>query len=573
MVNARILLVLAGLLVAAAPALAGEVEARLDRTTVAPGETVQLLLRYRGSDARRPDLSVLEDDFEVLQVRQGQNVRIVNGQIDRSLDFVVTLAPRGEGTVAIPAVTMGDGRSDPLTLTVSDDPATVSRDVFIEVAVDDATPFVQGRVVYTIRLYDAVGILEGTLTPPELADGPVEKLGDDRVTETRRDGRPYRVIERRYALHPQSSGPVTIPPVVFQGRVRGGAALAGRDPFATAFGPGMIDQMLAPGRTVRVRSAPVTLEVQARPDQAGDGWFLPARNVSLADSWADGAPELAVGAAVTREITLTAEGVTAAQIPDLTIPPVPGLKQYPEVAAETEGGDGTVIQRQKITVIPTRPGTVTLPVIELDWWDSAAGVQRTARVPERTVTVTGTAPAATVSPTPASAPVAPPAASTPPAPASVVDPWWRSPWMWGSAVAVTLSLGALAAWINYRPPGGWRAVRRRADTPPGLDLNQAEKALAAACEAGDPGGAAAALAAWGRARWPDRPPAGPGAVADRLGAADLQGAVAALNDLLYGRRAGGAWNGAALWSAFRAARRQDRPRRAPALPDLYPDRG
>jgi hypothetical protein len=64
------------------------------------GETVTLVLRHHGDDGRRtaPDLSPLRQDFDVLGSHQSQRTTVVNGTLDRSVDWIVSLAPHATGS-------------------------------------------------------------------------------------------------------------------------------------------------------------------------------------------------------------------------------------------------------------------------------------------------------------------------------------------------------------------------------------------------------------------------------------------------------------------------------------------
>ncbi|MEZ5581408.1 MAG: hypothetical protein R3F37_00205 [Candidatus Competibacteraceae bacterium] len=88
----------------------------------------------------------------------------------------------------------------------------------IEVQAEPADPYVQAQVQYTVRLLFAVPLLDGSLDAPQPANAVVERLGDDVSYETQRNGRRYRVIERRYALFAQRSG-ADDSALEFQGRV------------------------------------------------------------------------------------------------------------------------------------------------------------------------------------------------------------------------------------------------------------------------------------------------------------------------------------------------------------------
>ncbi|HEY8514036.1 MAG TPA: BatD family protein [Candidatus Binatia bacterium] len=647
-------------IVASAGVASAAVHASLDRDVVHEDDTLRLTLS--GDAQGEPDLTPLARDFEILGTQQSHSVSIVNGRVDAKRELEVLLRPKRSGELEIPALRVGDESTTPLTVSVLDAAAapgasrgttgagrgatsagrgaagTASNaasvtdrhdapDLFVEATVDRDDPFVQGEVRYTVRVFDGVGIREGALTEPAADGVRVEPRGDTRTYEEIVDGRRYVVHEREYALYPQESGTVTIPPVVLQARVRDPQRGAARSPFDDAFddafggfpgddvlaemlarmrsrsffGSSLIDRMMNPGREVRVRSNPVELSVQARPADAGQGWFLPARSVTLEESWRPAQPTFRVGETVRRTILLRAEGASAAQLPPLEVTTPDGIRQYAAGTPRTTSGSDVAESVHTFELVPTRAGTFTLPAVEVEWWDVEAKVARTATLPAQTIEVLpapGTQHADAGS---AAAPAAKGAASVA-APASEVATGAASgvPSSVKDAVATgddtlpseltalathpaVLAAGAVAVLLLLLA-ATWRLARRTpaADAATASGASPAAShvapralvdALRQACASGDARAARDALVAWGRAEWPHAAPATAREVARRLGHAGLKRAVERLDDALYAPR-GAAFDGDALWREFRTARgrraRDAHDDAATPLPPLYP---
>jgi hypothetical protein len=425
----------------------------------------------------------------------------------------------------------------------------------------------------------------------------VTKLGEDRQYDTQRNGREYRVVERRYSLSPERSGELRIPPLVFEGSARtgkGGRGAGGggpfRDPFFDRFfrdGPFSGDPlgMFERGQPVSARSRAVSLNVKARPGgYAGDHW-LPAEALEIADSWARDPPELRVGEPVTRTLTLQARGLSGPQIPEIEIPTPPGLRAYPEKTSSESRSDGESIfgiSRQGVTLIPTRSGELVIPEIRVTWWDTAAQQERVARVAGWTMHVEGgSAPEA-----PAPDRAAEPRADL--VPQVRRDAAERGPqsdshdehndlrYLIGSPLLLALLLAGTWGLISYRR-------RRSSDparpTPAAVGYGTraqgsgARKALHRACEANDPRAAANALLDWARATWPDDAPRNLGSLSARLPGGGDQ--VRELERRLYAPETG-TWDGASLWDALRPGLASSgTPVRGQedALAPLYPRRG
>jgi hypothetical protein len=657
----------------AAARAATDVEARVSQREVREDDTLQLLVRATGdAPERAPDLSPLDADFDVLDTRQSRRIAIVNGRSELSVDWIVTLAPRKTGRLAIPALHVGAAATEPLSVEVlpaapagagsagsaasggvaspagaghaaQTAPPGGSSDLFVEASVDDASPIVQGEVRYTVRVWDGVGMREGAISEPSAEGARITPRGDGRTYEATRGGRTYRVHEREFTLTPEKSGQVIVPPVTLEARVpaqraQGGGRSALADPFdddffrddpfaddlfADAFGraggafggvrggfpsaAAMLERMMgAGGRPVRLRSNAVSLDVAAKPEEARGEWFLPARSVELQQSWSPAKPSFRVGDAVTRTIALRALGSSAEQLPAFAIPAPDGARQYAEATrdASLPTDDGTMsVREQAVSIVPTRPGRITLPAVEVRWWDVARQEMRTARLPEQTFDVAPAAGAATAAQadpaqssagTAASAHAAASAAATssgkPTGLADAVrpdsssamdsDPPTAAAWPLSGAVALGAAAAALLA-------GGARiALRRRrpAAAPPpakasapgsprsGGSASAHLARLRAACEARDARGARESLIDWGRATWPAAPPRSAAEIATRLGDVAAAAEIARLDAALFGR-ATAPWDGRALHAAIAAARvprAGHEPTERGVLPPLYP---
>lgn len=527
--------------------------ARTDRSVVRSTDSFQVVFETDQEVSSRPDFGVLETDFDVLGTSQSTSVNIINGRMQRSARWIVDLMAKREGVLTIPPITIGNERSNALTITVQPGPAggEAAGDVLLEVEVDTETPYVQQQVVLTFRLLRAVPIGNASLTEPNISGGDVivERLGDDVSYETQRGGRRLAVIERRYALAAQNSGRITIEPFVFEARVVGGSQSA-FDPFAR-------------GRIVRARSEAVEIDVRPIPAGfAGPAW-LPARQLFLVESWPDDAPEYRVGEPVTRTLTLQANGLGSSQLPEIGAGVPNGIRQYPDqpVLEDRVGDTGLVGSRQeKVALIPSSAGTLTLPAVEIPWWNTRTDRLEHARLPERTIEVVAAAGApAAPAPAPQASDIDAPAPQPPPPGSATIWPW--------------LSAGLAAGWLLTVL--AWWLTRRRAREPAAQRVRPPSErrlvaGIRAACDGDDAEAARDAMLAWADHHWPGSRVHSLGELAARVGG-DLQRALHELGRHLYGG-GDGAWRGASLRAAFDAhvRRRTARPaRREPELEPLY----
>lgn len=555
---------------------AATIDAYVDRNPVAANESLQLTLEADSDPDGDPDFSPLKRDFDILSHATGSNVQIINGRVKRSVQWVLGLMPKRAGDLEIPTIAFGRDRSPGIPLKVvqalATDPA--SADVFLEVEATPRTPYVQQQVIYTVRLYRAADTANATLSAPEFPAGEalIEKLDDDASSEVRRNGRRFQVTERRYALYPQKSGALTIPPVRFAGQV-----LQTRrnvwDPFGGSYSPR------------QVRSTALELDVRPIPASFSGQYWLPARELRLAQAWADTPPQFQVGEPSTHTLAILADGLTAAQLPDVTLTLPSGAKGYPDQPElkDEKSRDGIAgLRQQKLAVIPQHPGDIPFPEIALSWWNIDTDKQETAYLPAQRFPV-----AAGVAPAPAP-PVqaAPPPITSPPVPRAEPEPTptptismpsgippeltavlTANIWPWVSLGLALIWLITVTLWFR----ASHAATQGTAAAKPAPNKKTKLNEVRAACDRNDPIAAKDALIAWTDERWVPAPNS-IGEIRRRLppdGA--LASALNALNQSLYAQSpARTAWNGKALKSALAELPSGTTGQASPVHSDLEP---
>jgi len=188
-----------------------------DRTQLSIDETLELSLESQGGAVfGKPDLEPLEELFEVFDTRQVNQLSSSNGEARAITRWLITLRPRQTGYVVIPPLQLGDWRSEPITLLVQESLKSSEGDqlapIFIDSSVDQESVYVQAQVILTLRIYHSVSLYDdSTLSPLQMPEALVERLGEPRTYEKTINGIRHGVIEVRYALFPQKSGELTIP--------------------------------------------------------------------------------------------------------------------------------------------------------------------------------------------------------------------------------------------------------------------------------------------------------------------------------------------------------------------------
>ncbi len=586
------------LLLAASSAQAARISVQTDRSSVAVDETFQLIFSVDGEPDGQPDFSVLEKDFEVRGSSKSRNISYVNGQVSNTTRYLVTLLPRRAGELRVPPVSFGKDLSPELRIPVqaAQTGGTASaggQDVFIEVSVDKPKPWVQQQVILSVRILSRVQWREASLSEPHFQGGEVlmQKLGEDRNYQTRRDGTTWQVIERRYALFPQKSGKLRMDALQLNLRVPSGRKKQ-RSPFGSFNDPFFDDFFSSRSfRTKVIRSKELELEVRPVPPQFSGSHWLVARNVQLKESWSQEPTNLKTGEPVTRTLTIVADGVTLGQLPELDLPAVQGLRIYPDEPSNQEQvTDAGLVSTsaRKFAIIPTHPGSYALPAVEISWWNSQTGQEEKARMPVARISVTGAAVQTPASSGSDSRPVvqssAPDAVETTEKPVSrkVISGTGGLSGvnLWLAMVSlILLILWLITLMILWRMRKRETSLRKedhkgtsgRSD----VDMKAAWSALHRSVEGQDAAGVNHVLLRLAAGIWPQNPPRSLDAMANRVGR-PLADELRRLSRHLYADDSV-TWDGRAIEIAMKQLNvsTADRARSSPeaALKPLYPSSG
>jgi hypothetical protein len=400
-----ILIVVLSALGGASSVWAQSVKAYVDRNPVMVDETFRLVVEAEGvSSSDAPNLKKLEENFALLGTSHSQQMSIVNMKTSSVRRWVTTLAPKRTGMMTIPAIQVGNYSSLPLSITVKE-PSQVTgadsqRDIFLEAEVDSHVPYIQGQVLFTLRLVSAVSLQEGKLDDPEIEWGMVERIGKDASYETIREGRRYQVTERRYAITPQKAGAQIIPPVLLSGSIPD--ERSSRSTLDNFFnnrrrgqGGGPFTSLFQTTRSIDLRSPKVSLTVKDMPAEVKGNVWLPAKEFTIKEGWSGDTENIQMSEPLTRTVVMFALGLRGEQLPELPVPDYGSVKTYPDKAKTTTGFDGTWVvgtREEKYALVPTQPGSFTVPGIRIPWWNIDSARWETAELPSRTLTVRGDVP-------------------------------------------------------------------------------------------------------------------------------------------------------------------------------------
>lgn len=394
-------------------------------------------------------------------------------------------------------------------------------DLVIEAELVPQRVYVGSEALLRLRLFRAPGVTHGVLHPPALGDAAeLSLLGPILTYTAERAGVLYEVLERTHVIVPRRAGHLVVPGAEFQGALR----------YAEVFG------RTAAIRPRGARGPQRMLEVRPIPAGAGTPW-LPARRLTLEESWSRDLDALSAGTPVTRTLILRAEGIAGDRLPRLEMAAHSALLVHhdqPEFATEYLAAGMIGRRVQRIMLMPITAAEIALPAISVRWWDVGADAPRTATLAGRRLRLQ---------------PAIAPAAVVREAPTHVSVPA-RLQLLLALIVIVVVS----ALWWHWQT----RALRA------------ARQQLRAACRKNDARGARDALIEWGKAAALAAPGA-PALPVHRIGAAwpdaRARAQLDALDAALY---AGRAWDGKAFWRRVRPWLRKPAARRSVRVSPLPP---
>ena len=332
------------------------------------------LMSFGGSQVEPPEFDGLEDSWEVIDRQQGYNMQSINGKSQSTITWRYTLSPKSSGPVSVPSATFKDAVSEAIEIEVV--PGNRPRDasnpptVFLKASVDKSSPYVQEQIIYTLELF-TLGEARGDMSEPSHPDMIIEPIGETSKTYKMEFNRRYEVYERKYVLFPQKSGSLSIDPQVFTGNV--------------------VDNRLRQRARARELSNAVELDVKAPPNGYSGSSWLPAKSLFLNDSFEPNVSTIKQGDSITRKIGITALGLLGSSLPELNLPTIDGLKVYPDqpqVSSSSHSEGAQSMREETLAYVAVDSGQITLPAINITWWDTVNDIERVATVPERTITIT-----------------------------------------------------------------------------------------------------------------------------------------------------------------------------------------
>ncbi|MCG7531736.1 BatD family protein [Psychrobium sp. MM17-31] len=345
--------------------------AEVDRNPAMAGETFILNVVADDSVNRNTlDTKALLKDFIVGQTSVSSNTQILNGSMSQQTTWRVALIARNPGDYTIPSLTVDGISSQPIAMKIipQTQSAQENQEVKLDATISATTSYIGQPLIYTIKLYIGTRLQRANLQEPSLIGADVVQMGEDTDASEIVNGKRYRTITRRYSISPTQAGTFDLQGSIFRG-----------DISQYGYGRSKPVTLLANNETITVKPIPTDFP----------GQWLASEIVTIEDDW-EQQETYRVGEPITRTITLSAANIATEQLPDLTIDNGTDVQSYPDKPELKTGFSGnTLISQviQKLALIPSKAGTVTLPEIKVPWFNVSTERVEWATIAAKTITV------------------------------------------------------------------------------------------------------------------------------------------------------------------------------------------
>lgn len=472
-----------------------------------------------------PDLTPLQENFNVVGTEQSTAYSNINGQAHTIHQWIVLLTAKKKGTLLLPAIRVGLEHSTAMSVNVvgrnsvvgdatSDNDDTVATDeVMLKTETSPQSPYINQQVIYTVKLYNSQRLMDAEYHPPVVDNALLVPLGDGRRYQTTIGSENYAVEEQEYALFPQKSGELNI--------------------IAPSFSALVFDGI---PRRVNAGAQPTKLKVKAIPKNFSGKYWIPAQQLSLTEVYDQSSLLVSQGGTLTRTVTIQAAGVPAQLLPTLSFDNHTQFNVYPEKPElKNSVRQHELVGRAdvKVTYLFNKAGHITIPELKVTWFNISTNREEQAALPQRTIEVQANL-----------SQIEPPTPKTTPTVSKVKSVTQHMDF--SATFAWLLALGLALGWIItlllwYR---GSCFIN-----PLGSQEKRTKKALQRACRKNNPKQAETALLKWAALKWPKLDVLSLEYLARLVEDVAFKKQILRLAEVLYRLDGKTVWDGAALWRA------------------------
>ncbi len=381
------------------------------RSEITPqsGQTDDLFIftvTFEGSQERINPQIAAGGDFDIQFLGPKTSISIVNGQVHSRQQFVYQLSPKREGDLRTPEVQATvEGQilsSPPIAVLIKSSsaqqappPNAGSEQIFMRQSASPESAYVGQQIVNAITVYTRVN-LRGVRIDDEAADGFwQESISDGHNVQRTVNGVEYGSAQILRAMFALKSGQLSIPtrhalvqvPVTKRGNPFGSF-----DPFSDDFFENFFQRTVVQEKKLSSNDLSLTIKplppLPAELSQFTRGLTL-VGNTSIANNVSEIA--LRVGETKNVSITISSTGhLNPVKLAGLKVPP--GVKLYDgQTTVKHDTGQDRLLTHKTFnySIVPTRPGMLTIPGISVAYFDPDSESYKLATSTDISLVVSG----------------------------------------------------------------------------------------------------------------------------------------------------------------------------------------
>ena len=253
------------------------------------------------------------------------------------------------------------------------DPSIGKVEVTLEVPASGDKPYVGEMILLRMRSFIRADIARDEIIQPPLLNFSWQQLGRDKPISAMVDGFQVAGFERDLAIFPNTSGRLIIEPFTRH------VVIVNSD-----------NQQV--GADFSSKSVYVDIQNYQAINPPG-AWWLPAKSLTLSDSWSQVPDEIKPGTLTRRTVTVEAAGLTADRLPPPPDMEAPGTIAFrgPVDRTTVLTEDGPIARGTYVWDLrPTTSAPAKLPPITMTWFDTEQRRIRTNAIPETWIADIGT---------------------------------------------------------------------------------------------------------------------------------------------------------------------------------------
>ena len=361
------------------------VSLNLERSEATLADTIGMVVSVTGAqETSGPPILQGVDLFHVTSGGTSSRIELVNGKVNASLDYTYTLQAKHTGTFKVgPARVTVEGRSyasNTARITVTKPSRTEGEDrgpLFLTAALSKEDVVVEEQTIYILKLYRRVNVRDISLTLPEMEGLTFSQLGNPRKYRSAHNGKPYQVLEVRYALVPSKKGVYRLEPAKMNMTL---LQSGDRSPFGGLFNDPFFG--FDRGKPVGVGSETRTLVVEPLPEAGRPAGFSGlVGQFEMSSSLQP--PEVKTGESATLTVRVRGRG-NVNVVPDMKLPDLESAKVYAdqpvlEIQPDDKGIAGE--KTMKWALVPGEEGRMEIPPLTLTFFDTDNRTYRTLKTP------------------------------------------------------------------------------------------------------------------------------------------------------------------------------------------------